>query len=544
MIKKIGIIGDGQLAKMLIESASSFYLVNIEFYVLPLNFIEDSPCNGLPVKFVKTYDELFKSCDVVTYEYENINVDSMIESGYETIPSLPCLRTIQNKYLQKKLYEENGFNVPKTYMTGNGINVLDFFHNDALINSKPLYVVKRCVGGYDGKGVHVVNLTEKNWDNDLNQFIKHNVNYFVEEFIFREEVSVIVAINGDECYVYNASYLSMDSDTNVLKMYYTPLPERYQKMEKEIKELALHTVKLYESDGVFAVEMFIDDKNNVYINEVSPRPHNTGHHTIEGCDMSQYDALLRILNKQPFEKEIKEQPVTLYNILGPNFTGRYCINQKLKKTYEEQGFKFNMYNKKINNFNRKMGHVIEFGKHKVVAGFFEQLSNIIMPCEVDIVIGSISDKKTIEPCVDILEQMEIGYNIQVLSAHRMPLEMMEFATHVEDSCTKVIIACAGGAAHLPGMIASMTTLPVIGLPAVSSTLNGLDSLYSIVQMPRGVPVATVAIGNGVNAGLLACRMLAINNKELKKRMKDYMISMNQQAKMSNSQLDHNTSKSS
>jgi 5-(carboxyamino)imidazole ribonucleotide mutase len=151
-------------------------------------------------------------------------------------------------------------------------------------------------------------------------------------------------------------------------------------------------------------------------------------------------------------------------------------------------------------------------------------------------MGSISDMDTVKPCIEILNKLGVCHNVQVLSAHRMPLEMTEYGKHIDESCCKVIIACAGGAAHLPGMVASLTTLPVIGLPVKSSALSGLDSLYSIVQMPRGIPVATVAIGNGVNAGLLACRMLAIYDSEVKEKLKEYMKEMNYNAIQSNNQI--------
>ena len=132
--------------------------------------------------------------------------------------------------------------------------------------------------------------------------------------------------------------------------------------------------------------------------------------------------------------------------------------------------------------------------------------------------------------------MNVAYHVQVLSAHRMPLEMTEYAREIDETCCQVIIACAGGAAHLPGMVASLTTLPVVGLPGKSSALSGMDSLYSIVQMPRGVPVGTVGIGNGVNAGLQACRILGICHPEIKQNMVNYMREMNQLARESNLQI--------
>jgi len=115
---------------------------------------------------------------------------------------------------------------------------------------------------------------------------------------------------------------------------------------------------------------------------------------------------------------------------------------------------------------------------------------------------------------DVLEEYGVTYDKRILSAHRTPLEMIEYSKNAKANGFKVVIAGAGGAAHLPGMFAAMTTLPVIGVPIRTSTAEGLDSLLSIVQMPRGVPVATVAIGNSTNAALLACEILALSDNEL------------------------------
>lgn len=140
---------------------------------------------------------------------------------------------------------------------------------------------------------------------------------------------------------------------------------------------------------------------------------------------------------------------------------------------------------------------------------------------VAVVMGSDSDLATMQPAVEILDRFAIPSEVRVLSAHRTPMEMVDFAQAAAERGVKVIIAGAGGAAHLPGMVASLTTLPVIGVPVLSKALSGVDSLHSIVQMPAGIPVATVAIGNGANAGLLAVRILATADEELARRLNDY-----------------------
>ncbi len=136
--------------------------------------------------------------------------------------------------------------------------------------------------------------------------------------------------------------------------------------------------------------------------------------------------------------------------------------------------------------------------------------------EVAVIMGSTSDWDTMKHACDILDELEISYEKKVVSAHRTPDLMFQFAEEARGRGIKVIIAGAGGAAHLPGMVAAKTTLPVIGVPVQSKALNGLDSLLSIVQMPGGVPVATVAIGKAgaTNAGLLAAQILSIDNSRI------------------------------
>jgi 5-(carboxyamino)imidazole ribonucleotide mutase len=146
---------------------------------------------------------------------------------------------------------------------------------------------------------------------------------------------------------------------------------------------------------------------------------------------------------------------------------------------------------------------------------------IVATPTVAVVMGSDSDLPTLKPAVSALEDLGVHVEVRVLSAHRTPLEMMDFARHAKQLGFLVIIAGAGGAAHLPGMMASLTTLPVIGVPVKSRSLSGVDSLHSIVQMPGGIPVATVAIDGGLNAGLLAAQILAISDSSLSERLEEY-----------------------
>lgn len=148
-----------------------------------------------------------------------------------------------------------------------------------------------------------------------------------------------------------------------------------------------------------------------------------------------------------------------------------------------------------------------------------------MSLQIGIIMGSDSDLPTMKDAIAVCEEFGIECEVAIVSAHRTPERMVEYAQTAHQRGIKVIIAGAGGAAHLPGMVASLTPLPVIGVPVTTRNLQGVDSLYSIVQMPAGIPVATVAIGNAKNAGLLAIQILATHQPELLQKVQEYRQSL-------------------
>ncbi len=148
-----------------------------------------------------------------------------------------------------------------------------------------------------------------------------------------------------------------------------------------------------------------------------------------------------------------------------------------------------------------------------------------MQPQVGIIMGSDSDWDTVAPAAEVLAEFGVRFEVGVVSAHRTPEKMLAYAKSAHERGLEVIIACAGGAAHLPGMVAAATPLPVIGIPRALADLDGLDSLLSIVQMPGGVPVATVSIGGAKNAGLLAARILGTADEALRQKMVDYQTNM-------------------
>lgn len=157
--------------------------------------------------------------------------------------------------------------------------------------------------------------------------------------------------------------------------------------------------------------------------------------------------------------------------------------------------------------------------------------------KVGIVMGSDSDMPVMSKAADILEELGIDYEMTIISAHREPDVFFEYAKSAESKGFKVIIAGAGKAAHLPGMCAAIFPMPVIGIPMKTSDLGGVDSLYSIVQMPSGIPVATVAINGGANAGILAAKILATSDPELLERLKAYSVKLKDQVVAKAEKLD-------
>ena len=157
--------------------------------------------------------------------------------------------------------------------------------------------------------------------------------------------------------------------------------------------------------------------------------------------------------------------------------------------------------------------------------------------QVGIVMGSDSDLPIMAKAADILDKLGITYEMNVISAHREPDEFFEYAKSAEERGIKVIIAGAGKAAHLPGMCAALCPMRVIGIPMKTSDLGGVDSLYSIVQMPTGIPVATVAINGGANAGILAAKILAVSDPQLLKKVKAYSNDLKEQVKAKDKKLN-------
>lgn len=286
--------------------------------------------------------------------------------------------------------------------------------------------------------------------------------------------------------------------------------------------------------------------DKILFNELAPRPHNSGHYTIEACALDQFEAHLRAVLGMPVHEStlnLKVNRACMVNVLGVD-TDMKLSTAVLRRALVTPRCGIHWYGKANSRKGRKLAHFtivadndaelhhilssvcgIESNQSAVTVEKIpdEHLVDVdaVLPTvrkqfesssgaapEVAVIMGSDSDLECMVDAVKVLEKFGISHEVTIVSAHRTPTHMYTFAQTAVDRGLKVIIAGAGGAAHLPGMVAALTPLPVIGVPVQSASLNGNDSLLSIVQMPRGVPVATVAIGNSTNAGLLATRIIA------------------------------------
>lgn len=363
-------------------------------------------------------------------------------------------------------------------------------------------------------------------------------------------MAVIVVKTNDSV----LSYPTVETvqENSICKFVYAPARNIPVSINEAAQALAKKTVAAFEGKGVFGVEMFLLQDNSLILCEVACRIHNSGHYTIEACGLSQFDAHLKAILDLPIPAEsLKiQQPSIMLNILGGEKPDSHL--KILAFADSIPNARIHDYSKGVARPGRKMGHVT------VTANTMYEAELIIQPLidfvdgsksqeafvpqsapSISVVMGSDSDLKTLVPGLKLLKYtFGIDPEVKITSAHRTPEYMAEYAASAASRGIKVIIAAAGGAAHLPGMVAAHTSLPVIGVPVKASVLDGVDSLYSIVQMPRGVPVATVGINNSINAALLAVRILGAFDEELRVKVEAYA----QSAKDENLELKGNKMK--
>ncbi|KAG8371160.1 hypothetical protein BUALT_Bualt13G0057800 [Buddleja alternifolia] len=516
----VGVLGGGQLGRMLCEAAS---LMAIK--VIILDPMENCPATNLcHYHMVGSYDdsanveEFAKRCGVLTVEIEHVDVatlEKLEQQGVDCQPKASTIRIIQDKFLQKVHFSRHAIPLPKFMQIDDlegAKRAGDLFGYPLMIKSKRL--------AYDGRG-NAVAKSEEEISLAVNALGGYARGLYVEKwapFVKKSQ-------SRDKTSVKDPDYASSTerevtssscSRENICHIVKSPAHVSW-KTQKLATDVACKAVSSLEGAGVFAVELFLTADGQVLLNEVAPRPHNSGHHTIESCNTSQYEQHLRAVLGLPLgDPSMKTPAAIMYNILGEDEgePGFVIANHLIGRALRIPGASIHWYDKPEMRKQRKMGHITLIGPSMgiVEARLKSLLSEEInddQPADaprVGIIMGSDSDLPVMKDAAKILREFNVPAEVRIVSAHRTPEMMYSYASSARERGIQVIIAGAGGAAHLPGMVAALTPLPVIGVPVRASTLDGLDSLLSIVQMPRGVPVATVAINNATNAGLLAVRM--------------------------------------
>lgn len=351
-------------------------------------------------------------------------------------------------------------------------------------------------------------------------------------------------------------------EDSICKLVYAPARNVSNAINQKAQELARKAVSPFEGKGVFGVEMFLLEDDSLLLCEIASRIHNSGHYTIEGCPLSQFDTHIRAILDLPIPPQSLEirQPSIMLNIIGGAEPDTHL--KAAEHALSIPNASIHLYSKGAAKPGRKMGHITvtaatmhEAEAHiqpliDVVDNIRAQRTDVKSKAQpsgpskpapsVAVIMGSDSDLKTLVPGLKLLrDYFGIELAVDITSAHRTPTYMAEYSADAAARGIKVIIAAAGGAAHLPGMAAAHTTLPVIGVPVKGSSLDGVDSLYSIVQMPRGtslfpsrqnqpvanietgVPVATVGINNSINAALLAARILGSFEPTIQHKVEAY-----------------------
>lgn len=352
--QKIGIIGGGQLGKMMILEAKK-----MGFHVIILDPTPSCPADSIADEHIiaefddkKAFRNLARKADVITYEFEHIGVEilkEMEDEGHRIYPTANSLEIIQNKYRQKDLLQKNSIPVPEFLK----ISSIDDIKSAGEKFSYPL-MLKSCTGGYDGKGNAVVNSLT-----DIKTAYKElgagKSPLMAEEFIpFYKEISVLACrdLDGD-IVVYPVG--ENDHQNNIL--YETRVPADISlQLTEEAMELAYQVMEVFSGVGMFCVEMFLTKGDKLMINEVAPRPHNSGHYTIEGCVTSQFEQHIRAITGLPLGDTALIRPTVMRNILGTGKIGEVLVIG-IDKALEIKGIKAHIYDKKLARPGRKMGHI-------------------------------------------------------------------------------------------------------------------------------------------------------------------------------------------
>ncbi|KXZ55857.1 hypothetical protein GPECTOR_2g1408 [Gonium pectorale] len=551
----VGVLGGGQLGRMMALAAA-----NMGVRLKCLDPTPDAPASVAADHVVghfrdaEAIEHFVKSAgvDVLTMEIEHVNTDALAQAAADVKvdiePSPATIRVIQDKYAQKQHFAAHGVPLPdfrnikcRGCMEATGRS----FGYPFMLKAKRL--------AYDGRGNYVVR-SEADIDAAAAALGGFEVGLYAERFApFVKELAVMVVRSRDGSVVSYPVVETIHKD-NICHVTEAPA-DVAPALQAKAREVAERAIACLDGAGIFGVEMFLLADGTLLLNEVAPRPHNSGHYTMDACVTSQFENHVRAVLGWPLgETQLNAGCAIMLNILGEadGAAGVRAAHDLMAKAYATPGCNVHWYGKEGMKVGRKVGHI------NIVAGTRAEararlgaldpsalaslqrtggVAAAAAPAPaaggdggkplVGIIMGSDSDLATMKAAAQVLEEFGVPLELTVVSAHRTPERMFEYARTAHSRGLRAIIAGAGGAAHLPGMVAAMTPLPVIGVPVKPSGahLDGLDALLSIVQMPKGVPVATVAIGNAANAGLLAVRILASADPALLDKMLAYQQGM-------------------
>lgn len=578
----VGVLGGGQLGRMLVEAA---HRLNIKVAILDSENAPAKQINQIAAaahitgSFANAEDvrHFAAKVDVLTYEIEHVDTQVLealdsespfiedSQSWRRIQPSWRTVRHIQDKFVQKQHFAENG--IPTADSKGVGTTSPQGLKEIGLeLGGLPI-MLKARTQAYDGRGNYpIMNLS------DIEPALRALADrpLYAERWAsFKKELAVMVVKTKQEANVdtYEQTTLpfpvteTIHTDS-ICKLTFTPPRGVPIKIQRQAQDLARKAVASFEGTGVFGVELFLLEDDSIIVNEIAPRPHNSGHYTIEACHMSQYEAHLRAIlpgladTIEPGATDLAVNAAVMLNILGgPEPNSHLLVARAALKV---PGAKIHLYGKGDGRPGRKMGHITIVGKsmseverkiHPLIITadsvrahkHSERTSDEAIQATADellklnpappekpllaIVMGSDTDLATLRPGLELLDKMPIPYLVTITSAHRTPQHMLNFGKAAASRGFKAIVAAAGGAAHLPGMMASETTVPVIGCPVKASSMDGLDSLFAIVQMPRGIPVATVGIANSTNAILLAARIIGTSEPKVQEWLAAHLQQM-------------------
>lgn len=346
---KVGILGGGQLGRMFIQSA-----INYNFYIKILDPDQQAPCSAIANEFVNgkldDFNSVYKfgkDCDVITIEIEHVNVEALKkleQEGKKVFPQPHILEIIQDKGLQKMFYQRNNIPTPDFFLVEKKEDISKFS------NYFPFFQKMR-KGGYDGKGV--VKL-----DNPTDLSKAFDVPSVLEMLVdFDKEISVIVARNeSGETACFPVVECAFNPEANLVEFLFSPA-EISKKVEKEAYKIATQVANEFEIVGLLAVELFVTKDGKVLVNEVAPRPHNSGHQTIEGNITSQFEQHLRAVLNLPLGDTSITQPSVMVNVLGEKGFEGNATYQGIYEIMKWSGVHLHLYGKKTTKSFRKMGHV-------------------------------------------------------------------------------------------------------------------------------------------------------------------------------------------